>query len=580
MRPALRGVKQGRLCAAAGSGYRPVRSCWRLPVHRRTLLRAAASLSVLAGLAGCTVGPNFSAPKPDWNPVTWFGGHQAPPPKEMISEPVEKPIDPQWWTVFHDPELTTLEQRVAAANLDVRTASIRLAESRASFGVARADLFPNLDANGNYTRQKIAREGALALFPVPGGPSTASSQTGGAGAGGLPNTPQAGTPGTGSNGLGATSGAAPNLGQIFQPFNLYQYGFDSSWELDLWGRVRRNIEGAKASLQAAAEAERDTLLTSLAEMARDYVQLRGVQRQIEITERNLRIAQQSLDLTRQRAAGGVTTDLDVANAAAQVETTASQLPNLRAQEIEVINAIAFLLGQPPRAMQAELSVVHPIPPVPPKVPVGLPSELARRRPDIRQAEQQLHTATADVGVAVADFYPRVTLSGSVAMQAIAVRYLGSWYNASTYSFGPSVSLPIFEGGRLRRTLELRKGQQTEAAIAYQRTVLNALHEVDDALTAYTAEQQRRNRLERAVVENRRAVRLAQDRYAQGVADFLSVLTAEQNLLGAEQQLTDSTTTVSTDLVQIYKTLGGGWESALPDKPEQPEDGGSFLDNLL
>ncbi len=547
----------------------------------RSLLRGAVPLTVLAGLAGCTsVGPNFAAPKPDWHPATWFGGHQPTPPRETISEPIEKPIDPQWWTVFHDGELTSLERRVAAANLDVRTASIRLVESRASFGVARADLFPNLDANGNYTRQKIAREGALALFPVPGGPSTAASQTSGAGAGGLPNTPQAGTLGTGANGLGATTGAAPNLGQIFQPFNLYQYGFDSSWELDLWGRVQRNIEGARASLQAAAEAQRDTLLTSLAEMARDYVQLRGVQRQIEITERNLRIAQQSLDLTRQRAAGGVTTDLDVANAAAQVDTVASQLPTLRAQEIQIINAIAFLLGQPPRAMQAELSVPHPIPPVPPTVPVGLPSELARRRPDIRQAEQQLHTATADVGVAVADFYPRVTLSGSVAMQAIYLHYLGSWYDAGTYSFGPSVSLPIFEGGRLRRMLELRKEQQKEAAIAYQRTVLNALHEVDNALTAYSAEQQRRNRLQRAVMENRRAVTLAQDRYAQGVADFLSVLTAEQNLLGAEQQLTDSTTTVSNDLVQIYKSLGGGWESELPDRPEQPQDGGSFLDNLL
>ncbi len=549
-------------------------------MSRRSLLGCAAPLTLLAGLAGCAaLGPNFAAPTPNWNPATWFGGHAPPPPKETISEPIEKPIDVQWWTVFHDPELTSLERRVAQANLDVRTASIRLAESRASFGVARADLFPNVDANTNYTRQRLAREGALALLPS-GGPTTASSQTSGAGAGGLPNTPMSGTAGTAANGLGATNGASPNDAALFRPFDLYQYGFDSSWELDLWGRVRRNIEGAKASLQAAAEAERDTLLTSLAEMARDYVQLRGVQRTVEITQSNLRTAQQSLELTRQRAAGGVTTDLDVANAAAQVDSVASQLPTLRAQEVQIINAIAFLLGAPPRSMQAELSVPHPIPPVPPTVPVGLPSELARRRPDIRQAEAQLHTATADIGVAVADFYPRVTLSGSVAMQAIDLRYLGSWYNASTYAFGPSVSLPIFEGGRLQRTLELRKAQQKEAAIAYQRTVLNALHEVDNALTAYAAEQQRRNRLQRAVMENRRAVSLAQDRYAQGVADFLSVLTAEQNLLAAEQQFTDSTTNVSTDLVQIYKALGGGWETDLPDKPVVPEDGGSLLDNLL
>jgi NodT family efflux transporter outer membrane factor (OMF) lipoprotein len=543
-------------------------------VYRRLLFHRAAPLALLAGLAGCaTVGPDFTPPKPWWNPTAWFSGPQpaAATPPAAVSEPVAQPVDPEWWTLFHDDELTSLEKRVAAANLDVRTASIRLAESRASFGVARADLFPSVDGNASYIRQRLAREGVLALFPAPGAPTPASTQTSGAGAGGLPNTPQAGAPGTAANALGG-QGGAPNFGQLFAPFDLYQYGFDASWELDLWGRVRRNIEGAKASMQATAEAERDVLLTALAEMARDYIQLRGTQRSIEITENNLKTAQQSLQLTRERAAGGVTTDLDVANAAAQVETVASQLPTLRAQESEIINAIAFLLGQPPRSLQAELATPHPIPPVPPKIPVGVPSELARRRPDIRQAEAQLHTATADVGVAVADFYPRFVLSGSVAMQAVQFHYLGSWYNASTYSFGPSVSLPIFEGGRLRRILELRKQQQQEAAITYQRTVLNALHEVDNALTAYDAEQRRRDRLERAVEENRRAVRLAQERYAQGVADFLSVLTAEQNLLAAEQQLTNSVTNVSTDLVQIYKALGGGWETALPEGSASDKDG--------
>jgi NodT family efflux transporter outer membrane factor (OMF) lipoprotein len=515
----------------------------------------------LALLAACSpLGPDFTGATSPWHPASWFAGHPAPAPKEALSRPVAEPVDAEWWAAFHDPELTSLERRVAGGNLDVRTASIRLAESRASFGIARADLFPNLNGNANYTRQRIARQGAIALFPTP-------SQS-------------SGTPGTAANGLGATSNAVPNNGVIFEPFNLYQYGFDASWEIDFWGRVRRNVEAAAASAQATEEAERDTLITALGEMARDYVQLRGIQRSIEITEENLRTAQESLRLTRERAAAGMTTDLDVANAAAQVETVASQLPTLRAQEVEVINAIAFLLGQPPRSMQAELASAHPIPPVPPKVPVGLPSELARRRPDIRAAEAQLHAATATVGVAVADFYPRVTLSGSMALQSIATNYLGSWYNAGTYAFGPSLSLPIFEAGRLRRTLELREQQQQEAAVAYQRTVLNALHEVDNALTAYDAEQHRRLRLEQAVAENRRALKLAQERYTQGVADFLNVLDTERNLLAAEQQLTDSTTTVSTDLVQIYKTLGGGWESALPDKPAVPQGSGALFKGLL
>jgi NodT family efflux transporter outer membrane factor (OMF) lipoprotein len=521
------------------------------------LLRRAAPIALATGLAGCTVGPNYERPAAWWNPASWFVGH-PPPTKEKISEPVAEKVDPQWWRLFNDGELTSLESRVAAANLDVRVATIRLAESRSSLGIARAALFPTADANANYTRQKLSEKGALSLLPGGPQPSTASQQNGASLA------PQA-TQSNGLSGAGAPpSSSAPSSSSIFAPFNLFQYGFDASWEIDFWGRARRAVESSEASLQASAESQRNTLLQALAEVARDYIQLRGVQRNIEITERNLRIAQQSLALTRQRAAGGLTTELDVANAAAQVETNASQIPPLRAQETQLINAIALLLGQPPQSLQAELSTPHPIPPVPPKIPVGLPSELARRRPDIRQAEAQLHAATADIGVAVADFYPRITLSGSAAIQATMFKDLGSWAQANTWSFGPSLTLPIFEGRRLRSTLELREAQQQEAAINYQRTVLNALHEVDNALAEYDAEQRRRNRLQQAVAENRRAVRLAQDRYAQGVADFLTVLDAERSLLAAEQQLTNSTTNVSTDLVQIYKALGGGWEVALPE----------------
>jgi NodT family efflux transporter outer membrane factor (OMF) lipoprotein len=200
--------------------------------------------------------------------------------------------------------------------------------------------------------------------------------------------------------------------------------------------------------------------------------------------------------------------------------------------------------------------------VPPVVPVGLPSELARRRPDIRRAEALLHSATADVGVAVADFFPRVTLSGSAELQAIQLHTLANWASGA-YALGPSVTLPIFEGGQLKRTLELRKDQQQEAAVTYQRTVLNALHEVDNALTAYDAEQHRRDSLQQAVEQNRRALALARDRYSQGVADFLEVLTAQRGLLSAQQDLADSTTTVSTNLVQLYKALGGGWDNPAP-----------------
>ncbi len=369
--------------------------------------------------------------------------------------------------------------------------------------------------------------------------------------------------GTGANGAaGQTAGGVQGgkLGAI----NIYQYGFDSTWELDLWGKVRRSVEAANANVTATAEERRDTLLTSLAEVARDYLQLRGTQARLQIARDNLKTAQQSQELTRERAEGGVTTDLDVANASAQVATFAAQVPPLEQQEREYINALSLLLGQPPQALVSELATARPVPPVPPQIPVGLPSELARRRPDIRQAEAQLHEATATIGVAEANFYPSFTLTGSVGIQGLQPWNLFT-LNSLLYALGPSVNIPIFEGGRLKATLALRQDQQKEAAVVYQRTALNAWHEIDNSLSAYQAEQRRRDQLTEAVVQNERAVSLAQSRYQQGVADFLQVLDAQRSLFATQQELAISTTAVDTDLVAIYKALGGGWENDFPDQ---------------
>ncbi len=509
-----------------------------------TARRAAAGL-LLLGAAGCTVGPDFQQPASSWSPASWFGNRQPRvPAKALFSQPTAEAVDPNWWSVFRDPELTSLEQRVAGGNFDVRGAVVRLAESRASLGVSSADLFPRLNANTSYTREQQSKHGVIGLF----GGGAAS-----------------GSPGTASNGLGGVQGGIPNT-ILTAPFDLYQYGFDASWEVDFWGRVKREIEGSQAQLQASAEAQRDTLLSSLAELARDYIQLRGAQRNIQITRENLQTAQRSLELTRARAQGGLGNDLDVANAAAQVASTQSQLPDLQAQEITLANAIALLLGQPPDALTAELQQPKPIPLVPPKVPLGLPGELARRRPDIRRAEAQLHAATADVGVAVGDFYPKVTLSGSVALQATQLTHAFD-IGSDSYSLGPSITLPIFQGGRLRRTLELRRGQQQEAALTYQRTVLGALHDVNNALTNYLSEQNKRAALIAAVKQNRVALGLSQAQYTQGIETFLNVLIVERQLLAAQQQLNVSVTTQATDLVQIYKALGGGWEQVYPDRPD-------------
>ena len=478
-----------------------------------------------------------------FTPSTWFATRPAPPRAESVA--VAEPIDPRWWNALADPELTRLMERVAASNLDVQAATARLAQSRAQRVVTGAAQFPTLNGNTSYTREKPSKDGVTSLI---GG-------SGGSGGGG-----GASTPGTQSNGLGGTKGGIPS--PISQPFDLYQYGFDASWELDLWGRVRRQVESADATLEASAETRRNTLLTSLAELARDYVQLRGTQRTIQITRENLESAQQSAHLTEERARAGLASDLDVANAQAQASTTAAQLPQLEAQEQQQMNMVALLLGEPPGAMSQELAATQPVPPVPPRVPVGVPSELVRRRPDVRQSEAQLHAATADIGEAQAEFFPTVTLSGSAALQSLQFKNLGS-LAANTYSLGPSITIPIFEGGRLRGTLDLRKAAQQEAAINYQRSVLQAFHDVDNALIAYGMEQARRDALAMAAAQNRRALNLANQRYRQGLSDFLEVLTAQRSLLAAEQSLAESTTNISTDFVQLYKALGGGWETAYP-----------------
>jgi NodT family efflux transporter outer membrane factor (OMF) lipoprotein len=504
---------------------------------------SAAMMALLA--AGCTVGPDWQH-HAMWAPPSWLpGGSPAP---AVASVPVSAPADPRWWTVFHDPELISLEERVAAANLSVRLATIRLVESRSQRQIAGADQFPSLQADGSYTREEVSRKGVLGLFGGGGG-SAGSFGSQGASAGGTSGR-------SGGIPTGVTGGTK------VPPFNLWQYGFDASWELDLWGRVRREIEGAEASVEASADARRNALVSVLAEVARDYLQLRGTQTQLAITRDNIGTARESLALTQERFQGGLTTELDVANAAAQLQTTLAQVPPLEEQQAQTINALSFLLGEAPGALEAELITPGPVPPVPPRVPVGVPSELARRRPDIREAEAQLHAATADIGVAVADFYPKITLDGSIGLQALQFKDLGNW-GARQYGLGPSVSLPIFAGGRLRATLELRKVQQQEAALSYQQTVLQAWHDVDNALTAYGTEQRRADALAAAVVQDRLALDLARARYTQGISDFLNVLETQRSLLSAQLALAESRTAVSANLVQLYKALGGGWETDFP-----------------
>lgn len=491
-----------------------------------------AATLVLLPLAGCvSVGPDFEAPDP-LLPSASFSGKPGPlilnrAPAASANHDAS-PVDPTWWAAFRDPVLTSLAGRVAAANLDVNSATLKLAESRAQLGVVASAALPTINADASYQRQLFSENGLVSL---------------------------------------GKQLAPPGTSFVVPPISIYQSGFDASWELDLWGHVRRQIEAADAQVEAAENQRRDMLVSTLAELARDYIQLRGVQAQIAISNENLKITNDILQLTKTRAARGLTTQLDVENAAAQVEGIRAQLPDLESQESMEINALSLILDEPPGSLRSELARPKPVPPAPPRVPLGIASELARRRPDIRAAEAQLHAATADIGVAVAEFYPSVRLNSSnanIGLNALDLKNL--WKGSSLqYVLGPSLSIPIFDGGRLKSNLQLREIQQQEAAIGYHKTVLQAWHEVVNALVAYRTEQQRRARLKDQIDHSRRALALSRTRYDAGVIDFITVLDAARTLLQAELQYAQSTTSVSTNVVQLYKALGGGWEQTFPEE---------------
>jgi NodT family efflux transporter outer membrane factor (OMF) lipoprotein len=511
-----------------------------------------AGLGAALLLSACAaVGPDWKKPSPPLPaPATFPPGQGAPAPSQTVAGG----IDPSWWDIFGDAELSALQRRVTASNLDLAEATARLVGSRAERRIVASERYLSSDMNASVSNERASPNGVLGLL------------------GALDNQ-SAGTVANGSPGFGPTYVSGSNG---MAPFNIWQYGFDASWELDLWGRVRRSVEASDAAVEASADMRRGVLVSVLAETARDYLQLRGIQAEIDVVQQNLDIAVHSLELTRLRFANGATTNLDVADAEAQVSSIRATLPGLKQREAELINALSYLVGAQPRALQAELEQPKAIPPVPPEVPVGLPSELAERRPDIRAAEAQLHQATAEVGVAVADFYPQITLSGSLDIQALQFSNLGTWQSRQ-YGVGPAFSMPLFEGGRLRGQLQLRKATQKQAAIAYQRTVLNAWREVDDALTGYTAVQLRRDQLAEAVRHNQDALATAQTQYAQGAADFLNVLTVQKQLLDTQRDLIRATADTDVALAGLYKALGGGWQGAAdipPAKRAARRGGGS------
>jgi NodT family efflux transporter outer membrane factor (OMF) lipoprotein len=480
-------------------------------------------------LAGCsTVGPDFVKPKAEVPPAWTKTGLQ--PAGKTPSMASAQPAAEAWWESFRDPELTALIQKAAAANLDLKESALRIAEARAQRSITAAAEQPTLSGNASYTNTRFSETTAQgSLF----------------------------------SSLGSTNGLPIHVPAFPNPYNQYQVGFDASWEPDLFGGVRRSVEAAEADTQASEEDARDALVSLEAELARDYIDLRSAQAQLEITQRNLATQQETRAIAEQRYRSGLGTAVDISNATAQVRNTESQSPPFNRTVASDINQLSQLLAREPGALTNELETAKPVPPVPAEVPIGLPGDLIRRRPDIRAAEARLHAATAREGVAVAALFPSVTFDMPFGAQSETLPHLAEWASRF-YSIGPSLNLPIFEGGKLRANIKLADLQEKEAAVDYARIVLNAVHEVENALVAYGAEQRRRDSLGATLAQNRDARTLAEQRYRSGVTAFLDVLDAERSEQQTELALAVSNAAVSTDRVALYKALGGGWAAERKD----------------
>jgi len=451
------------------------------------------------------VGPDFQPTKTPV-PSSWMGiKGQKTDAVDLVN----------WWTQFNDPNLTSLVNRAVVSNLDLKQAQSRLRQARAGLRVVSAGLWPRSNASGLYQRYQSA--GTTVAPPVRG--------------------------------------------------NLWQGGLDAAWEIDIFGGVRRSIEAAQADIEAAIEDQRDVLITVSSEVALNYIELRGYQQEIVIAQNNLQAQQHTAELTRQRFASGVVGALDVANADAQVGTTASQIPTLEASAQQTIYNLSILLGQDPGALWAELSPVRAIPYTPPILPNEIPSDLLRRRPDIRRAEAQIHAATARIGVATADLFPKFNLVGTAGYRSSELDRLVNPHSA-LWSIGPSVNWQIFSAGRVRANIDIQKALTEQAGLTYQAAVLDALRDVENALISYSKEQQRHKALQDTVAANRKAVGLATELYTQGQTEFLNVLDAQRSLYVSEDSLVQSTRNLSTDLVALYKALGGGWDDE-PDSMAQP-----------
>lgn len=460
---------------------------------------------MLVVLMGCaSVGPDYSTPRTEV-PGQWNTAVQGEVPEDTTGLST-------WWEQLNDPLLTGLIQKALDGNNNIKTAIARVRESQASLGISRAGQFPELDASAS------ARVGR------------GETETGG----------QTKTTETDS----------------------YSVRLDASWEIDLFGGTRRAIEAAKADLSAQEESLRDVQVTLVSDVALNYVTIREFQKRIEVTENNLAALREEAGIARIRRDAGLTSDLDLVQADAALASTEAQLPSLYVGLNSTLNSAAILLGMKPGALHEQLSAPAPIPSPPDGIETGVPADLLRRRPDIRRAERELAAETARVGVATAELYPKLSLTGSFVHEGLGTSSEGVSITtkSQTGGFGPSLSWPIFRAGAIRRNIDVQDARQEQALIAYEQAVLNALGEVENALRAYRETQRESSLLQQAVKSARETEELQNILYQSGLDDFESLLTARRNLLSLEDRLASSQASLVSELIRLYKALGGGWAS--------------------
>jgi multidrug efflux system outer membrane protein len=468
--------------------------------------RLACALLALLGLAGCLLGPDYQRP-PLSLPAQFRG---AEPPAPGLEAPSLANL--AWFQLFQDEALQGLLDIALRQNYDVRLAVARVLEAQAQLGITRSFLFPQLDANGTVSHDRISQEGFLT--PPPG----------------------------------------QNEG------NTFFLGLSLSYELDLWGRLRRDTESARAQLLASEWAQRAVLVTVVADVANAYFSLRGLDQNLDIARRTFASRQKSLDLTQARKDEGLATRLDVRQAENLLYTAAARIPDLERQITQTENLLRFLLAQPPGDVRRGLALTAQ--PLPPAVPAGLPSALLERRPDIRQAEEGLVAANAQIGAAKALYFPAFSLTGLLGLESSDLKDFAT-ASARTYSLGVGILQPIFNAGRIRSINAATAARYLQTLAQYEQAIQTAFREVSDALVGY--QKTREQRVQQALLVEALAdsAELARTRFLEGIDNYLQVLDAERQLFDAEQELTRVQTLEVLSIVQLYKALGGGWEQEPP-----------------